>query len=105
MNDIETVLTCPLGSTCKEIKNNKIHKCVWLIQLAGNNPQTGELIDEEGCAIAWTPILLVENARVNRGQTAALESFRNEVVEKTAQTNNILAFAAHNANRLPENSA
>ena len=30
--------------------------------------------------MTWQPILLVENAQTNRGQTQALESFRNEVV-------------------------
>lgn len=93
MTDIETVLTCPLGSKCKEIKDNKIHQCAWFIKLAGQNPSTGEPIDEYGCAMAWTPILLIENANTNRGQTAAIESFRNETMKQTEQTNNILAAA------------
>lgn len=77
--EVETVLTCPLGSRCEEIKDNKIHRCAWFTKLAGTNPQTGEEVDEHGCAMTWLPVLLVENARVSRGTSAAIESFRNEV--------------------------
>ena len=46
--------TCPLGHTCSE--------CRWHIRLRGTNPQTGQEVDSEDCAIAWLPTLLVENA-------------------------------------------
>lgn len=82
MDNIEIVKTCPLGSKCREIKDGKIYECAWLIKLAGQNPQNGENVDEVGCAIAWMPILQVEVANTNRGQTAALESFRNETTER-----------------------
>ena len=95
--DIETLLTCPLGSKCKEVKDNKIHQCAWFIKLAGKNPTTGEDIDEYGCAMAWTPILLIENANTNRGQTAAIESLRNETVAQGQTTNQILLQAAQAA--------
>ena len=49
---IETVTTCPLGSKCEEIKDNKILRCAWSIELAGINPNTGEPVPERGCAIA-----------------------------------------------------
>ena len=55
--------------------------------MRGKDPQTGDLIDEWGCAISWTPILLVENAQASRETGAAIESFRNEVVyPKIAET-------------------
>jgi hypothetical protein len=95
--DIETVTVCPLGSKCREIKDNKIYNCAWFVKLAGTNPQTGEEIDEHGCSMAWMPVLLIENANTNRGQTAAIESFRNETVVQAQQTNAILAHAANNA--------
>ena len=85
---IETVITCPLGSKCEEIRDNKLHKCAWHTQLAGMNPQTGEQINEWKCALAWMPILLVENAGTNRGQTAALDSFRNAVVLRKLENAN-----------------
>lgn len=79
--EIKTELSCPLGHKCEEIKDDAIHRCAWFTKLAGADPTTGEQIDEHACAMAWLPILLVENARVTRGTSAAVESFRNEVVK------------------------
>lgn len=76
---VETVLTCPLGSKCEEVVDGKIHRCAWFTTLKGQNPQTGEDIDEQGCAMTWLPVLLVENARTSRSTTAAVESLRNVV--------------------------
>ena len=70
-------LTCPLGHKCEEIKGEKLHRCVWFIEMQGTNPMSGEQLDEKGCAMAWMPVLLVENARVARGTVSAVESFRN----------------------------
>ena len=78
---IDTVVTCPLGSKCEEIRDGKIHRCSWFITLAGTNPATGEQLDEKGCAIAWMPILLIENSKQQRSTAAAVESFRNEMVQ------------------------
>lgn len=82
---IETVLSCPLGHRCEEVKGDKIHRCAWFITLQGKHPTTGDQIDEKGCAMAWVPVLLVENARVMRGTSAAVESFRNEMVVANQQ--------------------
>lgn len=95
---LETILTCPLGSQCQEIKDGKLHQCAWFQKLVGKDPQTGEEKDEWGCAIAWLPLLSVEMSRTNQGQTAALESFRNEMVrgnEVTVQA--LLASAQPNS--------
>ena len=78
---LEVELTCPLGSTCEEVKDGKIHRCAWYTKVVGKNPQSEEQIDEWKCAIAWMPILQVEMSQTNRGQTHALESFRNETVK------------------------
>ena len=68
-----------------------IERCAWYTTLAGANPQNGEpLTDTSRCAIAWMPLLQVEVAGTNRGQTAALESFRNEMVKGQGKLNNIL---------------
>ena len=96
---IETVLTCPLGSKCEEVKDGKIHRCAWFTKLNGKNPSTGELVDEHGCAMTWLPILLIENATQARGFTVAIESFRNEMVKVQpltslpSQLNNFLPVA------------
>lgn len=73
-------LTCPLGHKCEEAKDNAIHRCAWFVSLRGRNSNTGEEVDERGCSMTWIPVLLVENARVSNGTSAAIESFRNEMV-------------------------
>lgn len=83
--ELRTVLSCPLGHKCEEARNGAIHRCAWFIKLAGSNPATGEQIDEHGCSMAWMPVLLVENARVSRGTSIAIETFRNAVVEDNTQ--------------------
>lgn len=78
---MEIVLTCPLGSVCEEIIDNKIHRCSWYVTLAGNHPQTGEPVNETKCAMAWQPILMVEGNGASKGTTIAVESLRNEHVK------------------------
>lgn len=88
---VETKLTCPLGHKCEEVRDGAIHKCVWFIQVQGQNPQTGEVSDEKGCAMAWLPVLLLETASTNRGTSAAVESFRNEMMKANENTMRLLA--------------
>lgn len=79
---IETVMTCPLGSKCEEIRDNKLHRCAWFTEVKGTNPQTGENTDEKACAIAWLPILQIENAGVSRSTADAVISMREETVKR-----------------------
>jgi len=51
---------CPLSGECIE------HRCAWFTRVAGQHPQTGEVIDTEACAVALLPMLLIENARASR---------------------------------------
>lgn len=64
--------TCPLGHECS--------RCLWHTRLRGINPQTGQEIDNEGCAIAFLPILMIENSQQQRQTSAAVESFRNQMM-------------------------
>jgi len=89
--DIKTVLTCPLGHKCEEVREGAIHRCAWFVQLAGTNPNTGAQVDEKGCAMSWLPVLLVENAGAARSTSAAIESFRNEVTAGNEETRKLLA--------------
>jgi len=100
MSEIKTVLTCPLGSKCEEIKDNAIHRCAWFQTLAGTNPNTGEQADEKGCAIAWMPMLMIENSMQQRSTSAAVESFRNETVQANQKTQQILMLSQTNKMRL-----
>lgn len=75
---MDIIKTCPLGSQCEEIKDNKIHRCRWFIEIEGKSPQSEDYVKENDCAIAWMPVLSLEIAQTNRGQTAALCSMRDE---------------------------
>jgi hypothetical protein len=83
-------LTCPLGAECETIKDNQVCRCRWYVALRGKNPMSEEMIDDWQCALFWLPVLLVENAQTNRGQTQALESFRNEMVKGQAVFNGLV---------------
>jgi len=79
---MEVKLTCPLGSECEEIKDNKLHRCRWYVCLKGKDPQSEKIIDDWQCAMYWNPIMQVEQAQTNRGQTQALCSFRDEMINR-----------------------
>ena len=71
---------CPmLGKTCIGLQ------CAWFTKVQGTNPQTGKDIEDWGCAVAWLPMLAIENAQPKRMSGAAVESFRNEVVKRMDQ--------------------
>jgi len=89
--EMEIVFTCPLGSECEEIKDNKIHRCMWYTAVRGTNPNTGEDVDEWNCAIAWGPILQIETSQTQRGVSTALESFRNETVKGQKEFNQLMS--------------
>ena len=98
---IETVQVCPLGGKCEEIRDSKIHRCAWFIKLQGTNPNTDEKVDENGCAMAWMPVLLVENSLQQRSTGAAVESFRNEMVQANAFTSQSLLRSLGNMSPPP----
>ena len=83
------IADCPLGAKCEEVKEESgkqvLYRCPWFVRIRGKNPQYEEEIDEWRCAIAWTPMLLIENAQQSRQTGAAIESFRNEVVKESKQ--------------------
>ena len=79
---IETKISCPLGSKCEEIKDNVLMPCAWFTKLVGKDPQSEKEIDEWRCAIAWLPIMQVEIAQTNRGQTDAICSMRDETIKR-----------------------
>jgi hypothetical protein len=60
----------------------------------GSNPQTGETLNTGDCAIAWMPVLLIENSKVNRETGAAVESMRNENVATGTQLTQALLQVA-----------
>mgnify|MGYP001600412565 CR=1 FL=1 len=67
--------TCPLGHQC--------HACLWHVRLRGLDPQSGQELDEERCALAWIPILLVENSQQQRQTSSAIELTRDAIQQQT----------------------
>lgn len=86
---IEVQNNCPLNG----FEKCKTTDCAWFIQIRGMNKNTGEDVDEWGCAVAWLPMLLVENASQSRQTGAAVESFRNEMV-KSSEVGQQVLFAS-----------
>ena len=83
---LEVKPNCPLNSfePCKQLE------CAWFIKIAGKDPNTGADVDEFGCAVAWMPVLLIENAQQSRQTGAAVESFRNEMVKQNETSHDLL---------------
>ena len=84
-------IICPLmgGEPCVEdgsIRNGQLVSCRFWVQVQGTNPQTGESLNKSDCAMSWTPMLLIENTKINRETGAAIESFRNEMVATNKET-------------------
>ena len=92
---IEPKQNCPLHNfePCKQLE------CAWFLQISGTNPNTGKDIDDWGCAIAWMPVLMIENSQQQRQTGAAVESFRNEMV-KANETSRQVLLATAQQNRL-----
>lgn len=68
---------CPLH---KKDVSTVCHKCAWYFRITGKNPQTEETVDDWRCAIAWSPMLLINAAQETRQGAAATENFRNELI-------------------------
>jgi len=87
---IEVKTNCPLNNfePCKQME------CAWFIQIRGTDPNTGEEVDDWGCAMAWLPTLMIENAQQSRQTGAAVESFRNEMVKSNDLNRDILITQA-----------
>ena len=72
---IEQGKFCPLiGKDCIGLQ------CSWFTQVRGLNPNTGEDVDEWGCAVTWLPLMMIDNSNQQRQTGAAIESARNETV-------------------------
>lgn len=90
---IEAKQNCPLDKfkPCKQLE------CAWFVQIRGTNPNTGEEIDDYGCAMAWMPVLMIENSQQQRQTGAAVESFRNEMVKANEVSQQVLMATVQNA--------
>ena len=83
------------GEWCPLIKKDCVGlQCAWLTKIQGTNMNTGQEVEEYQCAIAWLPLLLVENSGQQRQTGAAVESFRNEMVKSNEAAQQIMLAAA-----------
>jgi hypothetical protein len=87
---IESKANCPLDGfkPCRQLE------CAWFMQIRGTNPNSGEPVDEWGCSMAWLPMLMIENSQQQRGTSAAVESFRNEMVKNNEVGQRVLLATA-----------
>jgi len=92
----EKIAGCPLGAKCEEVKDvngeQVLYRCPWHIKVRGVENNTGKHVDNYACAMAWMPVLLIENSNQQRGTGAAVESFRNEMVKANHVTTALLAL-------------
>jgi hypothetical protein len=88
------------GSFCPFIKKECIQmQCALFTCVRGVDMNTGKELDEWGCAMGWLPMLLINSANESRKTCAATESFRNEMVDQSKQTQQVLLAAAQMANQ------
>ena len=94
-----------------EVKNNcplnnfepcKMFDCAWFVQIRGSDPNTGKEVDDYACAMAWMPMLLIENAMHTRHTGSAVESFRNEMVKATEASQELFLEATKRTDNLIE---
>ena len=79
------------GTFCPLLKKDCIGlQCSWMTRVQGIDMNTGNQVDEYQCAIAWMPMLLIENSGQQRQTGAAVESFRNEMVKSNETSQKVL---------------
>jgi len=92
--ELEIELSCPLGHTCQKIVDGKINRCMAYVELEGTDGQGNE-VKEFGCTVfRWNTRLMVEQVGQFRGNTTAIESFRNEMVAGNQQLGQLFVAAA-----------
>ena len=88
---LESKSNCPLNG----FEPCKLWDCSWFIEVKGKHPQTGTDMNEWGCAMAWMPVMMIENSRQQHSTAAAVESFRNEMVKANEVGQTVLLAAAN----------
>jgi hypothetical protein len=101
----DTKIICPLmNMECIEdgkVIDGELHACRFWITVQGKHPQTGEAVNSADCTFSWFPVLMIENSKVNRETSAAIESMRNESVTTGQQlTSAFLQVASTRQERL-----
>lgn len=67
-------LKCPHRFTLPKKDQGCIkHECAWYQNVVGNNPKTGQPENGWACAIAWLPMILIENIAASDRGTASTD--------------------------------
>lgn len=90
----KTDMKCPLW---RKPMKDVCHECEWWVHIRGKHPQSEEPVDHWGCAVAWMPILMIENSQQQRQTGAAVESFRNEVLRVNEVKRGEIGYAQRNS--------
>jgi hypothetical protein len=86
------------GTWCPMIKDECVGiKCVWMVKVVGIDKNTGNHVEDYNCAMAWMPLLAIENSGTQRETGAAVESFRNEMVKAQQVSLKVLAATQKNS--------
>jgi hypothetical protein len=84
---VKSDMYCPLW---RKKMSLVCHTCEWFVHIRGKHPQGEEILDQWGCAIAWLPVLMIENSQMQRQTGAAVESFRNEMVQANTDAQRVI---------------
>lgn len=75
--------SCPLGHTCSQ--------CHWHILIQGKDPSTGQDVNRKDCAVAWLPMLLIENSMRQYQTGAAVDKLHAAVATDNNDLRRIMA--------------
>lgn len=73
------------------------------VQLQGKNPQTGLDVNEFSCALAWLPLLLIENSQQQRHTCASVDKLATETFRGHVNLLEFFQQALDQARALPGN--
>jgi hypothetical protein len=69
------------------------HNCSWWTHLRGKHPQGEEILDQWGCAIAWMPMLMVENSQMQRQTGASVDKVASVMYQAAVDSTALRAEA------------
>jgi hypothetical protein len=68
------------GEFCPLVKGACVRDaCAFWTEVRGTHPQTGVEISQPACAVAWIPLLMIDQTQQIRHQAAAADQARNAV--------------------------
>lgn len=68
------------GEFCPLVRGECVrHKCAFFTKVIGLDPQGGPPIDRFGCAVAWLPVLMIENSQQQRQTASEVSKVANQI--------------------------